>query len=200
MGAVVEPGGRVRLRAVREADPPRFRAWAENPEVARCFLGGGPARPDPGDWVPEHPAGPWAQRRPAGACRPAGHVVRVIETLDEEPLGWIELRDANWRRRSGELRVCLGDPATWGRGYGSEAIRLFLDLAFLRWRLQSVHLRVATWNTRAVRAYQRCGFRREALLRAGRHAAEGMDDLWLMRADAPAAAPAPAAARPAQGA
>ena len=174
------------MRRLLAEDGDRFRAWAVDEELRRCYLGAQLARisADVTEWIPTafgarepHP------RRPAARC---GHLVRVIETMGGQTLGWIELRDTNWRRRNGEMRICLGDRQTWGRGYGSEAIRLFLSLAFDHWRLDSIHLRVATWNTRAIRAYERCGFRREARLRAGRYARDGVEDLWLMRADRPA--------------
>ncbi len=175
----------VRLRPLRPEDSDVFLRWAADPEVRRHYLGSeGVAGADAAaDWVPccgeaVSPLGRSASHRE----RPAGHVVRAVETAAGQLLGWVELRDLNWRRRSGELRICLGDPATWGRGYGGAALSGFLELAFGAWRLRSVHLRVAVWNARAIRAYERCGFRREARLWAGKRTAEGIQDLWLMRA------------------
>lgn len=176
--AAAEREPAVVLRAVERADVTRFLEWAADPEVRRHFLGEGAG---PGtDWVPGRP-GPSG----IGTSRPASHVVRAITVAapaGERLLGWVELRDLNWRRRTGELRICLGDPQTWGQGYGTAALGLFLEQAFGLWNLRSVHLRVATWNVRAVRLYARCGFRREARLRAGRHARDGIEDLWLMTA------------------
>jgi RimJ/RimL family protein N-acetyltransferase len=59
---------------------------------------------------------------------------------------------------------------------------LFLEQAFGEWRLDSIDLRVATWNERAIRAYERCGFRRLGRLRAGPRESDGLEDLWLMTA------------------
>ncbi len=173
----------MRLRHMLPSDVTLFHDWAADQELRRLFLGAYAAGrvADPGEWVPGQGRG-MPGRRPMARC---AYLLRVIETLDGLVLGWVELRDTNWRRRSGELRICLGDRATWGRGYGTEALRQFLELAFGHWRLRSVQLRVATWNVRAVRAYERCGFRREARLRAGRHERDGLEDLWLMRVDAP---------------
>ncbi len=166
---------RVRLRCIRPADVDRFLVWAGDSEVRRHYLGApGDSDGDPRSWVPQ--AGPAS--RALRDWRPAGQVVRVIESADGLPLGWVELRDLNWRRRSGELRICLGERACWGRGLGTAALRLFLAEAFDAWGLESVHLRVATWNVRAVRAYRRCGFRRTGRLSAGDRA--GAEDLWLM--------------------
>ncbi len=179
-------GGRVRLRHMLPSDVTRFQDWAADQELRRLFLGAHAAErvADPGDWLPGLGGHGMPGRHPMARC---AYLLRVIETLDGLVLGWVELRDTNWRRRSGELRICLGDRATWGRGYGTDALRQFLELAFAEWRLRSVQLRVAIWNVRAVRAYERCGFRREARLRAGRHERDGLEDLWLMRVDAPGA-------------
>jgi RimJ/RimL family protein N-acetyltransferase len=179
VGQAVPCPGLVAIRPLCPGDASRFLEWAADPEVRRHFLGEN--APAGGlDWVPGSP-GPAG----IGTSRPASHVVRAIVErgpAGERLLGWVELRDLNWRRRTGELRICLGDPATWGRGCGTAALRLFLDQAFGTWNLASIHLRVATWNTRAVRLYERCGFRREARLLAGRHEADGIEDLWLMTA------------------
>lgn len=167
------------LRPLRAEDRPRLLQWLSQPEVRRHYLGSAAWDDRDGDWVPG------AGGR-AGAQRPGGILARAIDGPDGSLLGWVELRDVNWRRRSGELRICLGDPATWGRGYGTAAIRLFLQQAFSDWGLRGVHLRVAAWNERAIRAYVRCGFRPEARLRAGRRRADGLEDLLLMTVEADA--------------
>ncbi len=181
------PSDAVRLRPLRPGDRGRFLQWMQSPEVRRHYLGigaGGHVVDDP-EWIPGQATAAEGARRPAlGTGRPAGCMVRAIETADGRLLGWIELRDVNWRRRSGEMRICLGDPTTWGCGYGTAAIRLFLHRAFSVWGLCGIHLRVATWNERAVRAYERCGFRREARLCAGHRMADGLEDLWLMTVEA----------------
>ncbi|MBX6722522.1 MAG: GNAT family N-acetyltransferase [Dactylosporangium sp.] len=95
-------------------------------------------------------------------------------------IGWVEIDDINRRAGSAELRVCIGDKRLWGRGYGTEAVRLALEAGFQRLKLREVYLRVAVDNERAVRAYRKCGFSVEGILRAGRHAAIGMRDHFLM--------------------
>ena len=163
----------VRLRKVSTEDLERFTRWMEDAEVRRHFSGRAQsASPTP--------------LLPAPGSRPAANVARAIESYDGRLLGWVELRDVNWRRRSGELRICLGERDTWGCGYGSAALQLFLDLAFNEWHMTSIHLRVATWNERAIRSYERCGFRRTGRLRAGGRERDGLQDLWLMTATAPA--------------
>ncbi len=164
----------VRLRPLRGSDPQEFERWGDDPEVRRHYLGRSSDLASV-RWLP----GPLSGAQ-IGTSRPAARIVRAIEGSEGDLLGWVELRDLNWRRRSGELRICLGRPATWGQGLGTAALKSFLWEAFGVLRLRSVHLRVATWNLRALRAYEKAGFRKEACLVAGRRREDGIDDLWLM--------------------
>jgi [ribosomal protein S5]-alanine N-acetyltransferase len=59
----------------------------------------------------------------------------------------------------GHLAVGLFAPADWGRGLGTEVVRLLLAHAFGAGRLAVVGLRVLSFNERALTCYRRCGFR-----------------------------------------
>ncbi|CAO2650060.1 Nn.00g013520.m01.CDS01 [Neocucurbitaria sp. VM-36] len=64
-------------------------------------------------------------------------------------------------------------PAYQGRGYGGEAIEWALEYAFRRAGLHRVKIRAFEWNDRALRLYERVGFKeegreREALWHLGR--------------------------------
>ncbi|MEZ4865827.1 MAG: GNAT family protein [Caldilineaceae bacterium] len=64
-----------------------------------------------------------------------------------------------------ELGITIGDKAYWGRGYGTDAVRLLLDYAFRHHNLHRVALSVNSTNARAIGAYTRCGFVEEGRLR-----------------------------------
>ena len=61
--------------------------------------------------------------------------------------------------RTAELGVFIGDEKYLSRGYGSEVIMLLLDYAFNYLNLNNIMLRVLEFNKRAVRAYEKCGFK-----------------------------------------
>jgi RimJ/RimL family protein N-acetyltransferase len=63
------------------------------------------------------------------------------------------------------LGITIGDKGYWGRGYGTDAIRLLLDYAFRLRNLRRVYLTVNSTNERAIGAYRRCGFVEEGRLR-----------------------------------
>jgi aminoglycoside 6'-N-acetyltransferase len=79
----------------------------------------------------------------------------------------------------------VGEPALWGRGLGTAAVRLSVRHLFDVRRARRVVITPFTWNARAVRSYEKAGFRRVRLLpRAEEH--EGvMGDEWLMVVDPP---------------
>jgi RimJ/RimL family protein N-acetyltransferase len=70
--------------------------------------------------------------------------------------------------------ITIGERDCWGRGYGTEATELMLELAFERLGLHRVALAVFEFNRRAIRSYEKAGFRiegrlRDAIWRNGRH-------------------------------
>jgi RimJ/RimL family protein N-acetyltransferase len=64
-----------------------------------------------------------------------------------------------------ELAIGIGDKAYWGKGYGSEAVELLLEYAFIHRSVNRVWLGVGADNERAIRAYARAGFVEEGRFR-----------------------------------
>ncbi len=70
--------------------------------------------------------------------------------------------------------IMIGERDCWGLGYGTEATELMLELAFEDLRLHRVALAVFEFNRRAIRSYEKAGFRiegrlRDTIFRDGRH-------------------------------
>ena len=102
----------------------------------------------------------WLARRPEQEDRADWAVVR-----DGEYLGEVVLNDVDPGNESASFRIALAGPHVFGRGYGTEATRLVLDFAFETAKLHRVSLEVFEFNTRARRAYEKCGFVAEGVLR-----------------------------------
>lgn len=89
--------------------------------------------------------------------------IRLVE--DDRLIGSCQLHSIDRHHRNAELQVRIGERVAWGRGYGTEAVRLLVSHAFDDLDLHRVSLHVFTHNERAIRAYERAGFQREGRLR-----------------------------------
>jgi RimJ/RimL family protein N-acetyltransferase len=87
-------------------------------------------------------------------------VVFTIYELDTlQPIGTTGLHSIEYRNRSAEFGIMIGERSVRGKGYGTETTRLMLDYAFTALGLHNVMLRVLEFNTAGIRAYQKAGFR-----------------------------------------
>jgi len=75
------------------------------------------------------------------------------------PIGIALLGDIDYRHRTGEYVIFIGEPDARSKGYGTETTRLMLNYAFSTLGLLNVLLTVFAFNERARRAYERAGFK-----------------------------------------
>jgi RimJ/RimL family protein N-acetyltransferase len=79
-----------------------------------------------------------------------------------------------------ELAIAIFDPHMRGRGIGTFAVRTMCAAAFDELHEHRVELGVYPDNAAAIRVYEKCGFKREALLRSYiHHEGHWRDLLWM---------------------
>jgi RimJ/RimL family protein N-acetyltransferase len=89
-----------------------------------------------------------------------------IRTLDDDQLlGDIDLSVYNWSARDAFVGLGIGEREFWGRGYGTDVMRVLLRYAFTEVNLHRVTLTVFEYNPRAIRSYEKAGFRHEGRMR-----------------------------------
>lgn len=87
-----------------------------------------------------------------------GKYVWAVQNTDQKLIGRISLREVeHWRLRA-RLGISMAAPYV-GRGFGTEALRLFLDYFFGSFGYVTMRLDVAAFNVRAIRCYENLGFR-----------------------------------------
>lgn len=90
----------------------------------------------------------------------------AIRTLAEDKLlGDIGLYVVNWPGRDAFVGLGIGEREYWGKGYGTDAMNLILRYAFMEVNLRRVTLTVFEYNPRAIRSYEKAGFRHEGRCR-----------------------------------
>lgn len=81
----------------------------------------------------------------------------AIEDSDDNLVGYISLRNIRLFRRESELGIVF-DPSKLSKGYGTDGLLTFLDLYFNNLKMRRLILKVAKFNKRAFRCYEKCGF------------------------------------------
>jgi RimJ/RimL family protein N-acetyltransferase len=157
-------GDIIGIRPLRPTDAATLRRMLADPEVANLLY------EELGGEVPSTlllATGIVANRL---ARRPDFGIVERYGRL----IGSVRLWRLSACNRSAMLTIYIGAKDQWGRGRGTDALRLALRHAFGSMGLNRVELHVFAFNTRAIRSYEKVGFRqegarREALVRHGRH-------------------------------
>ena len=159
-------GERIRLRAVERDDLPRFVAWLNDPEVLQGLL----------------------IYLPLSQAAEENWYENMLKRLpDEHPMaievkqadGWLHIGNCgfmniDWRCRSGEMGIFIGEKQLWNQGYGTDAMRLLLRHGFDTLNLNRIALDVYDTNLRAIRSYEKVGFvhegsKRQAIFRDGKY-------------------------------
>ena len=81
----------------------------------------------------------------------------IHDRSDGAPVGTAALMAINHRNGTARFGILLGERR--GRGLGADAAHLVLDWGFTMLALHNVVLEAGAWNSRALRAYERAGFR-----------------------------------------
>lgn len=89
----------------------------------------------------------------------------IIRLSDDRLIGDVGLDGIKWAHGESFVGIGLGERELWGQGYGTDAMRLILRFAFQELNLRRVSLNVFEYNPRAIRSYEKTGFRPEGRVR-----------------------------------
>ena len=148
---------------------PLYARWINDPETAH----------DVGSYLPFT-----AERETDWYEKEARSETNIPFTIYERtalrPIGTVALMNVDYRNRRAEFGIGIGEPDYRNKGYGTETTRLVLGYAFDVVGLHSIMLGVFEFNRRAMRAYEKAGFkeigrRRQSYFANGRM----WDEIWM---------------------
>ena len=158
-------GERAALGPLDRRHLPQLSTWFNDPETRRGLAHRGLVNEDTeGRWYDEVTE---AARGP----RPSAVTFAIHDVADGELAGVCSLDGIDHNFLRSEFGIYLGQRR--GTGIGTDATRLALDWAFTMLGLRNVMLESYAFNERAIRAYERAGFRviglrRDCVLALGR--------------------------------
>lgn len=150
-------GERIRLREYRREDLLSMREWVNDPAITRhlsdTFL------------YPQtiQDTEAFIEGAMEGGDAHRGFIIAHCDT--EDYIGQIDLFKLDWKNRTAELGIVIGNRVNQSKGYGTEAVRLLSRFAFHGMNLNRLQLEVYEDNLSAIRCYEKCGFTEEGRLR-----------------------------------
>lgn len=104
----------------------------------------------------------------------------AITDQDNQLIGTIGFKEVNLPSRSASLFVVIGDKSFWGKGYGTDALITFARFLFNQWNFHRLSLDTWDENIRAIKAYEKVGFKIEGRQREARFVLGNYHDSILM--------------------
>ena len=106
----------------------------------------------------------WMEKE-AGELSPAGYYFSIRTLADDKLIGELGLDVVAWPGREAFVGLGIGEIEYWGKGYGTDVMDVLLRFAFTEINLRRVTLSVFEYNPRAIRSYEKAGFRHEGRTR-----------------------------------
>ena len=148
-------GDKIYLRAIESEDVDAFVEWLNDWDV-REYLS---TKALPFNKIREKE---WVE----GLYKDDRNIVfGIVLKGSDRLIGNIALHGISLVNRHATLGIFIGDKTCWSKGYGTEAIKLVVKYGFEQLNLHRIALTVVDFNARAMRAYEKAGFKKEGTYR-----------------------------------
>ena len=121
----------------------------------------------------------WFEKQNEDGFKPQRYPFSVRTLEDDKHIGffglWVDLIHGEaW------VGIGIGEREYWGKGYGTDMMKLCLQYAFTELNVRRVSLGVHEYNPRALRSYEKAGFQLEGRTRRDiLHEGVRTDSLWM---------------------
>ncbi len=149
-------GQKIRLTAVRETDAETMQRWTEDSIFAN-LASSNVSYPRTAKQIKD--------RIESSQSGKDGYFFAMRPLNGDDLVGLLGLVEIEWNNGVGWVSIEIGDEYHRGQGYGTEAMSLILDYAFLELNFRKVQLSVFDYNKPALAVYEKIGFQREGALR-----------------------------------
>ena len=149
-------GNNIIIKGLEQNDLKDRHQWLNNPEVTQFFTNLGSIH------ISETELAKWYEN----ICNKNLQELHFSIFIGESKhIGGAQLKSLDWKNRSAELGIFIGEKSEWGKGYGTEAANLLTHYGFNELNLHRIWLRVDSDNLAALKCYQKTGFTQEGIFR-----------------------------------
>ncbi|SHK60158.1 GNAT family N-acetyltransferase [Paramaledivibacter caminithermalis] len=104
----------------------------------------------------------------------------IVDKETDNVIGNVGFPKIDKINHTGEIGIFIGNKDYWGKGYGTEAIKLILDFGFSILNLHNIHLKVYEYNKPAIKCYKKVGFKEVGRLREAKQiAGKRYDEIYM---------------------
>lgn len=100
-----------------------------------------------------------------GEMSPGSYFFSIRTLAEDKLIGELNLDVVTWPGGDAFVGLGIGETDYWGKGYGTDIMNVLLRFAFTEINLRRVTLTVFEYNPRAIRSYEKAGFRHEGRMR-----------------------------------
>ena len=150
-------GEKVCLRAYREEDIPKATSFVNDEELKKLLVTNVPFPMTL--WEEEE----WVKSQKSSQNGSYNFAIEDIET--KKYIGGCGIQEVNWLSRVATVGIMIGDKEYWGKGYGTDAMKVLMDFIFNKMNIRKIRLSTFSFNMRARKSYEKCGFEVEGILK-----------------------------------
>lgn len=114
------------------------------------------------------------------SASPVAVLLGIMRKADDLHLGNLRIGAIDRHHQTATIALVIGEKTAWGRGYGTEAIRLATGYAIDALGLRKLNARCYATNVGSIRAFERAGWEHEGR-QVAQFISEGtaIDGVWL---------------------
>lgn len=150
-------GKLVKLRAYKEEDIEKAVEFINDEEVKKLMDSTIPFPMT--KWQEED----WVRSRKANTDFTYDFAIEDLKT--GKYIGGCSINECDVKNRTCVVGIMIGDKEYWGKGYGSDALKILIKFIFEEVNMNKIKLNVFAFNNRAIACYKKVGFKEEGILR-----------------------------------
>ncbi|HSQ90256.1 GNAT family protein [Romboutsia sp.] len=150
-------GEKVCLRAYKEEDISIASKFVNDKELKKLLV---TTIPFPMTYWEEEE---WIKSQKSNNEGTYNFAIEDIET--NKYIGGCGIQNVNWLARVATVGIMIGDKNYWGRGYGTDAMKVLINFIFNDMNINKIRLGTFSFNERAIKSYEKCGFKVEGVLK-----------------------------------